>query len=104
MDKLIQQLVQIDKDARQVIARADDVKQELDAKYAAKKTDYDTVLSKEVSDKLAALSETLAAQKEKDLSALHGKTAKTLGTLDAEYQAKHAQLADDIVQRVLCMD
>lgn len=101
MDKLIQQLVQIDKDAKQMIDQADTVKQQLDQTYAKKKTDYETQLAKHVDEELNGLSKTLAKQKEQDLAVLHGQTAKAMGTLDEDYQKHHAQLAKQIVQRIL---
>lgn len=101
MDNLIQQLVQIDKDAKQMIDRADTVKLQLDQLYEKKKTDYETQLAGRVEEELHTLSKTLAKQKEHDLAVLHGQTAKAMGTLDKEYQKHHAQLAGQIMQRIL---
>lgn len=101
MDNLIQQLVQIDKDAKQMIDKADTVKQQLDETYAKKKTDYEAQLAKHVEDELRTLSKTLAKQKEQDLAVLHGQTAQTLGALDKEYQKHHQKLSRQIMQRIL---
>ncbi len=101
MDKLIQQLEQIEKSAVSMIDQANLQKQQLAKEYDEKKTAYEREVDAKTEEALQVLSGRLAKKREQDIKKLHVNTQKALVALNTEYRDHGRELASQILQRVL---
>lgn len=103
MDKLIQQLVQIEESAEQMIEQANEKKKELSAKYEQKKIDYEQQVDAHTEEVLSLLTKQLESNHQKDVEELEAKSKQTRQRLDHECKTNGSKMAAAIVQSILDM-
>lgn len=100
MDMIVDRLSAIEQSASRIMDSAAAEKKRLEEQAQVKIAEYDAMIDRETKDKLHALQKVLDTQMTEELSSLKQNTETSIHMMEADYEANHRTLAEQILHRM----
>lgn len=101
MEQILNKLSEIELTARRIMEDADQTKTALSAEMEKNCKAFDAALDEETNKKIQELRNSLEQKKDNEIMILRHKMEKTLSDLDNFYSHNHAQLSEELFQKLL---
>ena len=101
MNKIIEQLTEIETGAVQIMDSIAPRKQQLSDEYKKTNEQYARQVEEQTAETLSKLTEQLNSQNERELVRVREQAQKTLESLDKEYNENHKAITAQILARIL---
>lgn len=100
MESIVRKLSEIESAASAIVEHAEAQKEVLDREYRQKRTRFDEELEAKTSAEIKRIRENLEKKTQSLLDAQSGGQCDAIAALEQEYEKRHTQYAQDILNRI----